>query len=78
MPSASVQSSGSGSGRGRGHQYLRPAGQTAEEPALQTDGLLGARRDSGGETKDSLLHKHTLCFLRLHLVRETYSVTGTC
>lgn len=50
MPSASVQSSGSGSGRGRGHQYFGSAGQTPEEPAVQTDGLLCARRDSGGET----------------------------
>lgn len=56
VPSAFVQSSGSGSGRGCGHQHLRSAGQAPEEPALQTDGLLCARRDSGGERKvDALL-----------------------
>lgn len=48
MPSAFVQSSGSGFGRGCGHQYLGSAGQATEEPAVQADGLLCARRDSGG------------------------------
>lgn len=49
VPSASVQSSGAGPGGGRSNKYFGPAGQATEEPALQTDGLLCARRDSGGK-----------------------------
>lgn len=55
LPSTSVQSPGSGSGWGRGYQYFRSAGRTPEEPAVQTDGLVSAGRDSGGETPGALL-----------------------
>lgn len=49
VPSASVQSSGAGPGGGRSNEYFGPAGQATEEPPFQTDGLLCARRDSGGK-----------------------------